>query len=99
MMGQELFEQPHKQYEQYHLTAFPEESAALGDPEQFPDGEPTAEQAEIMEKLLEAHPDEALTFDAATGLWISGAEADVEALFSAREEFVAALEEGVDPEA
>ena len=50
-----------------------------------------------MEDALAAEPEAALTYDAATELWISGAEDDINRLFADREEFVDALENGEDP--
>ena len=49
MMGQELFENPHRQYELYRVTAHEKLSQTLGDPEEFPAERPTAEQEAAME--------------------------------------------------
>ena len=97
MMGQELFENPHRQYELYRVTAHEKLSQTLGDPEEFPAERPTAEQEAAMEEVLAAEPEAALTYDAATELWISGAEDDINRLFSDRDEFVDARENGDDP--
>lgn len=96
-MSQDLFEDVEKQYSLYRITAFPRESQVLGTPEAFVDGEPTAEQAEVMEEILAAHEGKALTFDEAFDLWIAGAEEDIARMFTDREEFVDALENGEDP--
>lgn len=97
MMGQELFEHPKRQYQRYRITACEAESAVIGDPEDFVDGQPTAQQEAAMEAILEAHPDAALTFDPDTGLWVVGSEDDINQMFADREDFVTALENGEDP--
>ena len=92
MMSQELFERPEKQYQKYNITSFPEQTAIIGDPAQFDEAELSDAQSDAMESILESHPEAALTFDEATGLWISGEEDDVEAMFADRDAFVDALE-------
>lgn len=91
-MSQELFERPNKQYAKYSITAFPDQSKIIGDPALFETSEPSEEQEAAMESILDSHPDAALTFDETTGLWIVGAEDNLEAMFADREAFVDALE-------
>lgn len=98
-MGQELFEHPTRQYKQYRITALDGLTELLGDPESFENSEPTEEQDAALEKVFEDQPDGALTFDELTGQWIIGAEDDINRMFADREEFVEALENGIDPEA
>ncbi len=91
-MDQELFEDTYKQYSLYGIEALREESASIGDPDSFPDGEVGEEAAAIMESLLAEHPDSALTFDDMSGLWIMGSEDAIARMFADRDEFVDSLE-------
>ncbi|WP_246014387.1 hypothetical protein [Corynebacterium endometrii] len=99
MMGQELFEHPLRQYKHYGISALKELTDVLGEPEQFEDSEPTPQQQEAIERAFESQPDGALAYDESTGLWILGDGDDINRMFADREEFVEALENGLDPEA
>lgn len=89
MMGQELFEHPHRQYREYGITALTELSSRIGDPED--------PNMDAMEEALANSPEDAITFDDDTDLWITGPDEAIEAMFDDREAFVAALLEDVDP--
>lgn len=89
MMGQELFEHPMRQYQKYGVIALTELSARIGDP-QDPD-------IEAIEEALSSAPDDAITFDEDTQLWIMGPDDNIEAMLEDREAFVAALLDEVDP--
>lgn len=97
MMGQELFENPRRQYEFYRITPQDDAYDVLGDPDDFPAEGPTDEQSAAMEDLLSESPEDVLTFDPSAKTWISGREDDINRLFADRDEFLDALEAGEDP--
>lgn len=97
MMGQELFEKPRSQYALHNITALDEETPLLGHPDDYDNETATQEQLDAIEAVLEAHPGAAITYDEDSALWIVGADADLNRMFDARDEFLDALEAGEDP--
>ncbi|MDO5031973.1 molecular chaperone GrpE [Corynebacterium sp.] len=98
MMGQELFENPQRQYAHFGLVELPSLAEVLGVPDdngELP--ELSEEQLGDVDHALADFPDYALTFDEAGRSWIAGPEEKVEAMFAAREEFLAALDNDIDP--
>lgn len=100
-MGQELFENPRRQYALYRVEELAE-SAQLGQPESPADGEEaeltlSEEQEALLEQVLEAYPNDAIMFDELAGVWIRGAEDDLNRMLADRDEFLDALEAGEDP--
>ncbi|MDY3127907.1 MAG: molecular chaperone GrpE [Corynebacterium sp.] len=92
MMTQDLFEHPAKQYKQFNIASYPQLSQTIGHPDDFVDGVPNDEQAAAMEDILNSAGDATLTFDEASGLWITGSESAIEDMFAQRDEFLDALE-------
>ncbi|MDY5839830.1 MAG: molecular chaperone GrpE [Corynebacterium camporealensis] len=96
MMGQELFEHPKRQYRTYNITPLTELTKLISSPEVLED-DPTEEQVEAIEAALDDVPSAAVAFDEAAGLWIRGAEEDINQMLDDREEFLDALENNQDP--
>ncbi len=97
MMGQSLFEDIARQYREYSITALVEQSSQLGDPEAIESGQASEEQLAVFDAILAEFPDNPVTYDEMSGLWITGSEDAIERLFSDREAFLDALDKGEDP--